>query len=76
MGDSMKLYIKVYFNSESISPLEIIKSIKEMGFEPVVGDYDFMKSFETPEEYGLIVEELHEALKGTGTMFRLSTRPT
>jgi hypothetical protein len=76
MGDNMKLYIKVYFNSESISPLEIIKSIKEMGFEPVVGDYDFMKNFETPEEYGLIVEELHETLKGTGIFYRLSTRPT
>lgn len=72
----MKLYIKVYFNSESISPLEIIKSIKDMGFEPVVGDYDFVKDFETPEEYGLMVEELHNSLQGTGTFYRLSTRPS
>lgn len=71
----MKLYIKIYFNSESISPLEIIKSIKDMGFEPVVGDFDFVKSFETPEEYGILVEELHETLQGTGTYYRLNTTP-
>ena len=72
----MRLYIKIYFNSESISPLEIIKSIKEMGFEPVVGDYDFVKNFDTPEEYGILVEKLHDTLQGTSTYYRLSTRPT
>ncbi len=46
-----------------------------MGFEPVVGDYDFTKNFQSPEEYGEIVEKLHEILKGTGTFYRLSTRP-
>ncbi len=71
----MKLYIKLYFNSESISPLEIVKSVKELGFKPIVGDYDFMIDVETPEEYGLTVEKLHETLAGTSTAYRLNTRP-
>ena len=71
----MKLYVKLYFSSESISPLEIVKSIKELGFRPVVGDYDFMAEFETPEEYGVLVESLHETLAGTSTTYRLTTRP-
>ena len=67
--------MKLYFSSESISPLEIVKSVKELGFRPVVGDYDFVTDFETPEEYGILVETLHETLAGTNTTYRLTTRP-
>jgi len=67
--------VKLYFSSESISPLEIVKSVKELGFRPVVGDYDFVTDFETPEEYGILVETLRETLAGTNTTYRLTTRP-
>ncbi|MEF8874974.1 MAG: hypothetical protein V5A88_09960 [Candidatus Thermoplasmatota archaeon] len=54
--------------------MEIIRKIKEVGFEPVVGEYDFVTEYETPAEYGKAVEKLNRAVRGTGATFRLVTR--
>ncbi len=70
----MKLYIELYFDSNGADPLVTIKKMKELGFDPVVGEYDFAKDYETPEEYGKIVEDLSHALKGTSVSYRLITR--
>ena len=70
----MKLYLKIYFSSEGASPMEVIKIAEELGFTPYVGDYDFVLTFETPEEYAEITEKLHEMLMGTRTMYKVSTR--
>ncbi len=68
----MKLYLKIYINSQGASTLEIIKIAEKMGFSPSVGDYDFVIDFETPEEYGEILEELHRMLKGTKALYTVS----
>lgn len=70
----MKLYLKLFINSEGASTLEIIKIAEEMGFSPYVGDFDFVIDFETPEEYGEILQNLHQMLKGTKTMYTVTTR--
>ena len=70
----MKLYLKLYFSSEGASAIDIIQIAEEMGFDPFVGDYDFVVNFDTPEEYGEIVSKLHKMLKGTHTMYKVSTR--
>ena len=54
--------------------MDIIKIAEEVGFSPYVGDFDFVLDFETPEEYAEITERLHEMLKGTKTMYKVSTR--
>ncbi len=70
----MKLYLKLYINSQGASTLDIIKIAERMGFSPYVGDHDFVIDFETPEEYGEILENLHKMLKGTKALYTVSTR--
>jgi len=70
----MKLYLKVYFSSEGKSIMDVIKMAEKLGFEPDVGDYDFVIGFETPEEYTQITEKIHKMLKGSKTMYKVTTR--
>ncbi|MDO9537207.1 MAG: hypothetical protein Q7J68_02690 [Thermoplasmata archaeon] len=69
----MKLYLKIYFNSEGASTMDVITIAEKVGFEPHVGDYDFVIDFESPEEYSEIMGKLHTMLKGTKTMYKVST---
>jgi hypothetical protein len=70
----MKLYLKLYFNSDGMPTLEIIKRARKMGFRPSVGYYDFMIDFDTPDQYTRILGELHEMLKGTKALYTVMTR--
>ncbi len=70
----MKVYLKIFINSDGSSVLDIIKIAEEMGFAPYVGDYDFVMDFATPEEYGEILQKLHSMLKGTKAIYTVSTR--
>ncbi len=54
--------------------MNVIKRLKDLNFSPVVGEYDFVKEYNTTEEYAEIVKELYDALKGTGVRYRLITR--
>jgi len=54
--------------------LETLDKMKDIGFDPVVGEYDFAKNYDNPEEYESIVEDLTEVLEGTGVRYRLTTR--
>ena len=70
----MKLYLKMYMNTEGASTLEVIKIAENMGFSPAVGEHDFVIDFETPEEYGEILEKVHSMFKGTKALYTVSTR--
>ena len=70
----MKLYLKIYFSSEGKSAIDIIKIAEKVGFSPYVGDFDFVVDYETMEEYEQIIKKLHKMLKGTKTMYKVSTR--
>jgi hypothetical protein len=69
----MKLYLKIYFSSEGASVMDIIDKAEKLGFGPNVGDYDFMIQIDSPEEYAEIVEKIHKMLKGTKTMYKVTT---
>ncbi len=70
----MKLYIELYFSSEGKPPQKIIKKMKDMEFEPVVGQYDFSIEYNNPEEYAEIVKRLGRELGGSKLRYRLITR--
>ena len=72
----MRTYLKIHFSSEGENPMEAIKRVKEVGFVPVVGDYDFVIDYCTPEEYEDIIRRLHDALGGSGVYYRLVSRDT
>lgn len=70
----MRVYIEIYFSSEGSNPLETLDIMKDLGFDPVVGEYDFAMDYDTPDEYQEIVKNLTEALEGTQIRYRLTTR--
>ena len=70
----MRLYLKLYFNSDGTPTLELIKRARKMGFRPSVGYYDFMINFDTPEQYTKILDDLHNMLKGTKALYTVMTR--
>jgi hypothetical protein len=70
----MKLYVKIYFSPEGESPLEIIRILKENGFMAVFGQFDFVKEFDSEQDYNDSVTRLYAVLKGTGVMFRINTK--
>ncbi|MFW6141544.1 MAG: hypothetical protein ACOC53_03175 [Candidatus Saliniplasma sp.] len=70
----MKLYIELYFSSEGKPAETVIKKMKNMEFEPVVGQYDFAKEYNNSEQYANIVKTLSRELNGTKTRYRLITR--
>ncbi|RLF49622.1 MAG: hypothetical protein DRN20_01570 [Thermoplasmata archaeon] len=69
----MKTYIKLYFNSEGAPPMEVINTLKSVGFQPVVGNYDFVIEYESPQEYAEILTKLHNALRGKRVSYTLTT---
>ena len=70
----MKLYLKLYFASEGKNPLDVLRDVEAIGFSPVVGDYDCVAEFKSPEEYGQLVRRLHMALKGSQSQYTLNTK--
>ncbi len=70
----MKLYLELYFHSEGSDPLVIVRNMRDLGFEPVVGDYDLVKEYNTPAEYSDLVKKIVRTLKGTNVRYRLITR--
>ena len=70
----MKLYLKIYFSSEGKSATDVIKLGEKAGFSPYVGDFDFVVDYETLEEYEEIIKKIHKMLKGSKTMYKVSTR--
>ncbi len=67
----MKVFIKLFFSSEGPNPMEILNSMKEMGFSPVFGQYDLVKEVKNIDEYVELVKKMHNHLKGTKVMYNL-----
>ncbi len=67
----MKVFIKLFFNSDGPNPLEILNKVKKLGFKPVFGQYDLVKEIEDIDEYMELIKELHESLKGTRVLYNL-----
>ncbi len=67
----MKIFIKLFFSAEGPNPMEILGKVKDLGFQPVFGQYDLMKEVSDIDEYMKIVEELHNRLQGTKVFYNL-----
>ncbi|MCK5024153.1 MAG: hypothetical protein KAR56_00885 [Thermoplasmata archaeon] len=70
----MKLYLKIYFSPEGASPMDTIIIAEKAGFSPYIGDFDFVVDYDTLDEYKEITKKIHEMLKGTKTIYKVSTR--
>ena len=71
----MKMYVKVMFSSEGASPIALINTMADLGFHPVMGEYDFFFELEAkPANYKDTLARLHEQLKGLKVMYSITTK--
>lgn len=74
-------YMEVYMNSEGAPPKELVHKLKEHGWHPVYGRYDFGYRWNGNwgskdsnfQEYADFVNQWHELLKGYNVHYSLRT---
>ncbi len=75
----MKTYIKIQFSVDGADPSKIIGILEDLGWKPVVGEYDFVMEGAFGEGIGSsfkqMIDELTKALKGTGVRYSLYSFP-
>lgn len=69
-------YLTVYFSSEGVEPSQIVKVLRNMGFEPTTGGYDFM--YDWKREVDVLeaidfTDQVFFALKRTKVTFKIET---
>ncbi|GEM_PF-2412320 len=70
----IKTYIKLQFDSNGAKPSEVIRILKGVGCSPIIGDFDFEKSLRQGESLFEALDSIHEALRGTGVQYSVTTR--
>jgi len=71
----LKMYVRFTFNSEGASPLAVITVVTDLGFRPVMGEYDFY--YEVGGKYGSyrdMLRKLHEGLRGLKVQYTVTTK--
>ncbi len=70
----MHSYVDLYFAPESVSPLELAERIRERaGLEFIMGPHDLSFDWASVDEFRATLAKVHEALKGTGVLYRIET---
>ena len=74
---SMKTYLKIFFNSEGVSPSEVKNQLMNMGFKATKGNYDFVYDWKNEkaevEELVWFADKVHAALKNSDVFFSIET---
>ena len=70
----IKTYLKLQFDSDGAKPSEVIRILKGIGCSPIIGDFDFEKGLKLGESLFEALDAIHEALKGTGVQYSVTTR--
>jgi len=70
----MHSYVDLYFTPESLSPLEISDRLKSVaGLSFIMGAHDLVFEWANEKEFRERLAKVHEALKGTGILYRVET---
>lgn len=72
----MKTYLTFWFYSGGASPTVVVEKLKNMGFKPTKGRYDFVYNWGRTiqlEEILQIGNAVHETLKGLKVLYKLET---
>ena len=70
----MHAYIDLYFSPEGVSPLEIAERVHQhVGLTFIVGEHDLVMEWSTPAQFRILLDKVHEALKGTGVRYRVES---
>lgn len=69
------MYVRIMFSSEGASPITLIHAMADLGFTPVMGEYDFYYEVEeAAKDYRSVLRKLHSQLKGLGVMYSVTTK--
>lgn len=73
--DKLKIYVRFQFSSEGASPLDVLKVVSDLGFKPVMGEYDFFNELGGKEgTYREVLGKLHEQLRGLQVQYTVTTK--
>jgi hypothetical protein len=64
------------FHSEGMGPVEVVKAMREIGFEETIGTHDFVFKWEgqaSPVEVEQLAGRLHARLKGFDVHYEITT---
>lgn len=70
----MHSYVDLYFTPESRSPLEISARLRSVaGLSFIIGPHDLVFDWEHEKDFQERMAKIHEALKGSGVLYRVET---
>jgi hypothetical protein len=72
----MRTYVRMIFHSEGASPSDVVKVMREMGFEEAMGMHDFVykwKNRPSIEDVLRLVNAMHGRMKGLGVNYEVTT---
>jgi len=72
----MHSYVDLFFTPESVTPFEISDRLKRVaGLSFIIGHHDLTFEWRTEKEFQERLSRIHEALQGTGVLYRVETVP-
>jgi hypothetical protein len=72
----MRTYVRMIFDSEGAGPAEVLRVMKELGFEESMGMHDFVykwKDRASFDEVLQLITSLHNRLKGLRVCYEITT---
>jgi hypothetical protein len=72
----VKTYLTIWFDSEGAGPLEVVKRLRSLGYEPLRGYHDHVYDWGRKVELEDILQmanSVHETLKGLKVLYKLET---
>jgi hypothetical protein len=72
----MRTYVRMVFHSEGASPLEVLKVMRELGFEESMGMHDFVYKWKDRASLDEVIElvgKMHARMKGLDVNYEITT---
>lgn len=73
---AMRTYVRMIFDSEGAGPAEVLRVMKELGFEESMGMHDFVYKWKDRaafDEVLKLITTLHERMKGLRVNYEITT---
>jgi hypothetical protein len=72
----MRTYVRMIFDSEGAGPVEVLKIMRELGFEESMGMHDFVYKWKDKAAFDEVLDlitRLHGRLKGSRVSYEITT---
>ena len=72
----MRTYVRMIFHSEGASPLDVLKAMRELGFEESMGMHDFVYKWKDKaalDDVIRLISSMHSRMKGLNVSYEITT---